>query len=35
VLRRGAANLPWVDCIPQHGLNVYSILQASSTLAHS
>ncbi|KAI3428201.1 hypothetical protein D9Q98_006581 [Chlorella vulgaris] len=27
VLRRGAANLPWVDCIPQHGLNVYSILQ--------
>lgn len=27
VLRRTAANLPWVDCIPQQGLNVYSILQ--------
>ena len=27
VLRRTASNLPWVDCIPQQGLNVYSILQ--------
>ncbi len=27
LLRRGASNIPWVDCIPQHGLNVYSILQ--------
>ncbi|PSC72778.1 39S ribosomal mitochondrial [Micractinium conductrix] len=27
VLRRAAANLPWVDAIPQLGLNVYSILQ--------
>ena len=26
-LRRAAANLPWVDIIPQEGLNVYSILQ--------
>lgn len=26
-LRRAAANLPWVDIIPQDGLNVYSILQ--------
>lgn len=26
-LRRGASNLPWVDTIPQVGLNVYSILQ--------
>ena len=29
MLRRAAANLPWVDAIPQLGLNVYSILQAS------
>lgn len=29
-LRRGAANLPWVDCIPQLGLNVYSILQVGA-----
>lgn len=28
-LRRAAANLPWVDCIPQLGLNVYSILQVT------
>lgn len=26
-LRIAAANLPWVDIIPQEGLNVYSILQ--------
>lgn len=26
-LRRAAANLPWVDVMPQDGLNVYSILQ--------
>lgn len=26
-LRRTACNLPWVDTIPQQGLNVYSILQ--------
>lgn len=26
-LRRAAANLPWVDIMPQDGLNVYSILQ--------
>ncbi|KAI7845037.1 hypothetical protein COHA_001403 [Chlorella ohadii] len=26
-LRRSIANLPWVDAIPQQGLNVYSILQ--------
>lgn len=27
LLRRSIANLPWVDAIPQQGLNVYSILQ--------
>ena len=26
-LRRAAANLPWVDVLPQEGANVYSILQ--------
>jgi len=26
-LRRAAANLPWVDILPQEGANVYSILQ--------
>ena len=26
-LRRGTANLPWVDVLPSVGLNVYSILQ--------
>lgn len=27
VIRRAAANLPWVDVLPQEGANVYSILQ--------
>jgi large subunit ribosomal protein L4 len=27
VLRRGVANLPWVDALPAVGVNVYSILQ--------
>ena len=26
-IRRAAGNLPWVDVLPQEGLNVYSILQ--------
>ena len=26
-LRRAAANMPWVDVLPQEGANVYSILQ--------
>ncbi len=26
-LRRAAANLPWVDVLPQEGANVYAILQ--------
>ena len=29
-LRRGTANLPWVDVLPSVGLNVYSILQRDS-----
>lgn len=32
LMRRGAANIPWVDCIPQQGLNVYSILQVGRPL---
>lgn len=27
LLRRGIANLPWIDALPVVGLNVYSILQ--------
>ena len=26
-IRKAASNLPWVDVLPQLGLNVYSILQ--------
>ena len=26
-VRRAAGNLPWVDVLPQEGMNVYSILQ--------
>ena len=26
-MRRAAGNLPWVDVLPQEGMNVYSILQ--------
>lgn len=37
LLRRGISNIPWVDCIPQQGLNVYSILQvcAAAPAAHA